>query len=160
MGGFSGVSFLHRGGAALVASLLAALLAAQEADETRQQSYTEADSPYMVELDFSLAAPADIFAEIAGVRIDRLRLDPQGAVEEGAAVRCQVTASGSHTGGSRPTVGIAMLLEDGDGKGLERVRMAEFRPSRGRPFDEVQRLSVPGSALLAARKIFVMIEVK
>lgn len=160
MGGFSGVRFLHRGGVALAASLLAALLAAQEANEAPQQSYTQADSPYMVELDFSLAAPVDIFAEIGGVRVDRVRLDPLGAVEEGAAVRCQVTASGSHTGGPRPTVTIAMLLEDGDGKGLERVRMAEFRPNRGRPFEEAQRLSVHGSALLAARKVFVMIEIK
>ncbi len=151
---------MHRGGAVLAAVLLAVPLAAQEADEVPQRSYIQADSPYMVELDFSLAAPVDVFVEIAGVRLDRLRLDPQGAVDEGTSVRCQVTATGSHTGGARPTVSIVLLLEDQDGKGLERVIMEPFRPGRGRSFDEVQRAPVPGSALLAARKIFVLVEVK
>ncbi len=151
---------MHRGGVALAAVLLAAPLAGQEAKEAPHGSYTQAESPYMAELDFSLSAPVDLFVEIGELRLDRVRIDPQGAVDEGASVRCQVTAAGSHTGGARKTVSIVMLLEDRDGKGLERVRMEEFRPARERPFEEVQRQSLPGSALLAARKLFVMVEVK
>ncbi len=151
---------MHRGGVALAAALLAASLGAQQSDEAAQRSYTLAESPYMVELDFTLSAPVDLFVEIGGVRLEGVRIDPQGAVEEGASVRCQLTAYGGHTGGARPTVYIAMLLEDENGKGLERVAMDEFRPARGRPFEEVQRKQVSGTALLAARKIFVMVEVK
>lgn len=151
---------MHRGGVALAVALLAVPLVAQDAAEGPQRSYTQADSPYMVELGFSLREPVEVFVEMGGVRLDTVRVDPQGPVEEGAAVRCQVTAAGSHVGGGRPTVAIVMLLEDQDGKGLERLPMESFRPGRGRPFEEVQRVPVPASALLAARKIFLMVEVK
>jgi|GEM_PF-1318932 len=151
---------MHRGGVALAAALLAASVGAQQSEVVPQRPYTQAESPFMVELDFSLPEPVDLFVEIGGVRLDRVRIDPQGAVEEGASVRCQVTATGSHTGGARPAVSIVMLLEDRDGKGLERVAMDDFRPARGRPFEEVQRKQVSGAALLAARKIFIMVELK
>lgn len=151
---------MFRGGVALAMSLVAVTLSAQEAPEAPQRAYTQGESPYLVETAWNMREPVEVFVEIGGLRVDTVRIDPQGAVDEGASVRCLVSATGSHTGGSRPTVTIAMLLEDQDGKGLERLKMEKFKPSRGRPFEEVQRLQLSGSALLAARKIFVMIEVE
>lgn len=147
---------MHRGCAAVLFILVAAVAAAQE---TQERSYTESESPFMGTFDFSLQAPVEVFAEVKGVRLRTLRIDTQQPVSEGTAVRCQITASGSNVGEGRPNVTIMMLLEDANGKGVARAQMEPFRPRPGRSFEEVKREDLPGDALLRARKIFIMIEV-
>lgn len=147
-------------GVALASMLVAVALFAQEAPEAPERAYVRGESPYLAEAAWNMREPVELFVEIGGLRLDTVRIDPQGAVDEGASVRCLVSATGSQLGGSRPTLAIAMLLEDENGKALERLKMEKFRPPRGRAFEEVQRLQLSGSALLAARKIFVMVEVE
>lgn len=146
-----------RWGAALLLMLgVPVWVAAQEGTD---RPYTQADSPFMGSFDFGLRSPVEVFVEVAGVRLDTIRVDTQGAVAEGARVRCQVTATGSNVGTARPRVVIMMLLEDEKGNGLVRFQIEEFRPRPGRAFEEGRRVEVNGDALLQARKIFVMLEV-
>ena len=55
--------------------------------------------------------------------------------------------------------GAVLLLEDADGKKLERVTLDPFRAKAGKDFQERQKVFVGGDALTGARKVYLFIQV-
>jgi len=67
--------------------------------------------------------------------------------------------AGSNTTDKKATLTAVLLLEDADGKKLERVTLDPFRAKAGKDFQERQKVFVGGDALTGARKVYLFIQV-
>lgn len=145
---------MHRVMAALLVVLAAGVAAAQQPG-----SYTPAENPYQADLAFTSGKPIDLFVEIDGVRLDGIVVLPGGDARAGEQVECQIQVLGASVADKRATINTVILLEDAGDKPLERVTLDPFRVKAGKPFDEKQKRTLDGSALLNAAKAYVLVQV-
>jgi hypothetical protein len=142
-----------------VAVVLLVVLAAGVAAAQQPGSYTPVENPYQADLAFTSGRQIDLFVEIDGVRVDGIMVLPGGDPRAGEQVECQLQVLGASVAEKRATVNAVVLLEDAGDKPLERVTMDPFRVKAGKPFDERQKRVVNGDALLAASKVYVLVQV-
>ena len=145
---------MHRVVAVLVVVLVAGVAVAQQPG-----SYTPAENPYQADLAFTSGKPIDLFVEIEGVRLDGIVVLPGGDARAGEQVECDIQVVGVSVAEKRATINTVILLEDAEGKPLERETLDPFRVKAGKPFDEKQKRAVSGSALINAAKVYVLVQV-
>ncbi len=144
-------------GSLLVGVLLLGVLsaAAQEAP-----TYRASDNPFQEDLPFALGQPLSLMADVGGVRLATLIIRPRGEVQAGSPAACEVQLDGSNQRETKVEVDAALLLEDEEGRGIDRAHMEPFKVKAGRDFSESSKVTVQGSALLSAKRIYVYIEVR
>jgi hypothetical protein len=139
---------------ALILGLVAMTAAAQDA-----ANYTTSESPFQAEYPITIGAPVELHVAVTGVRFATVTLTPTQEVKPGEPIRCEVAMAGDSVATGKATVTAVLLLEDKDGKGLERLVLDNFKVKSERPFDVKQTLRATGDNLLAAAKVYVLIEV-
>jgi hypothetical protein len=144
-------------GSLMVGVLVLGVLSAA-AQET--PTYRESDNPFQEDLPFELGQPLSLLADVGGLRLATLTIRPRGEVQAGSPATCEVQVTGSNQRDAKVEVDVALLLEDEGGKGIDRMHLEPFKVKAGRDFSESAKVSVQGSALLSAKRIYVYIEVK
>ena len=139
---------------ALAATLVAGLAFAQGGP-----GYAPAENPFQGDFGFTLGQPTALRVDIQGVQLDGITLTAQGEVRAGEVVKCQVQVVGASVAEKKATLTVVLLLEDAEGRNLERVMLEPFKVKPGKPFDERQKLTAEGSALAAAARVYVFVQV-
>lgn len=141
----------------LVGALLfgAGMAAAQETP-----AYRTSDNPFQEDLPFAVGQPVELLVDVAGVRFRTLTVSPRGEVKEGASVSCDVQLDGSNQGDRKVEVSGVLLLEDAQGRGIERIPLEPFKVKAGRDFAESLRVTAQGGTLLTAQRVYVFLELK
>lgn len=122
--------------------------------------YKPGENPYQDEFGFKLGEPIALYVEIEGTRFAELTVTPQGNVEPGKNVKCQVVMTGARVGSGRVEVLPVLLLEDQNGKSLDRLTPAPFKVRGERPFEYKDTVTVSGDSLAAAAKVWVYLEIR
>ncbi|HVN77250.1 MAG TPA: hypothetical protein VMT19_13110 [Thermoanaerobaculaceae bacterium] len=139
---------------ALVFALVAGTLCAQEAPV-----YARGENPFQGDFPFALGQPINLNVDVEGVRLDAVTVSARGEVRAGEKVRCETLLAGNNTTDKKPTLTMVLLLEDADGKALEKVTFDQFRAKAGKEFQERQRVVITGEALAAAHKVYVFVQI-
>jgi hypothetical protein len=140
---------------ALAATLIVGLAAAQPGPD-----YAPADNPFQRDYAFTLGQPVELRVEVEGVRFDHITVTAPDEVRAGESVKCEVQVVGSSVAKKKAKLTPVLLLEDRDGRGLERITLDPFKVKTGRPFDETQKATVSGDALLGASRVYVFVQVE
>lgn len=122
-------------------------------------AFTRSSSPFQDEFALTLGMPIQVRVDIVGVRVETLTVTPAADVVAGKQIRTEFAVVGENSASDRATVSAVLLLEDADGHGLERVTLDPFRVRGERSYDERQTVRIPGEALAAAAKVYVLLEV-
>ncbi len=139
---------------ALVAALVAGASVAQETP-----TYAKGENPYGGEYPFAPGQPVALRVDVQGVRLDTLTVTPLGEVRPGEKVKCEAVLAGSNSLDKKATLTAVALLEDADGKSLEKIPLEAFKVRSAREFQERQKVTVEGDALAAARKVYLFVQV-
>jgi hypothetical protein len=139
---------------ALVVALVGGVVSAQQSPV-----YTPEDNPFQGEFTFVLGQPIDLHIIVQGVRLDSLTLSTLAEVRPGEKVKCAIVVAGKNTSDKLASVTTALLLEDGDGKALERVVLDPFKAKAGKEFKNKQAGPVAGDTLASARKVYLFFEI-
>lgn len=131
------------------------LLWAQE-----QQTFRPGENPFQEEFTLTLGQPIKLYVEVEGTRFAELTIAPQGNVEPGKNVKCQVLMTGTRVAAGRAEVVLVLLLEDHNGKSLDRVTPPPFKVRGERTFEYKENVTVSGDSLAAAGKLWVYLEVR
>lgn len=134
--------------------LCVATVAAQEAP-----AYKISDNPFQEDLPFALGQPIVLNVDIQGVRFNAINIAPRGEVQPGTTMTCDVSVSGSNQRDGKVEVAAVLLLEDDQGKGIERVQLNSFKARSGRDFNVVSKVTIQGDTLRAATRVYVFVEV-
>jgi len=141
---------------AIVFSGLTGLAEAQSAE------YRSVENPFQDELDYRIGATLRPEVEIDGIRWVRFAVQPKEGVEIVADKTVPITVEldfvNRRSGGAQITV--IALFEAADGSPLDRVECKTVRAGGDRPKESVQKFKLPGSTLLATRKVYLFAEVK
>jgi hypothetical protein len=137
---------------------LAAALVAGIAWAQASPAYAPAENPFQGEYAFTLGQPVELRVEVEGVRLDNVAVTALQEVRAGESVKCEVRVVGSSVAAKKATLTTVLLLEDRDGRGLERISLDLFRVKSGKPFDEKQKIRVGGDALTGASKVYVFVQ--
>ncbi len=139
---------------ALVAALVAGSMCAQETP-----AYAPGENPFQGDYAITIGQPVVLRVDVLGVRLDDVTVTPIGEVTSGEKVKCEVMIEGANTAGKKADLTAVLLLEDRDGKGLERVSLDSFKVKSGKDFRERQRLSIEAATLTGAKRVYVFVEV-
>ena len=139
---------------ALLAVVIAGLASAQQGP-----AYAPAENPFQSDYPFSLGQPIAVRADVQGVLLDSVTLTAQQEVRAGETVKCQAQVVGSNAAEKKATLTTVLLLEDASGRGLARVILEPFKAKAGKPFDEKQKVTADGSALAAATRVYLFVQV-
>ncbi|MGD1147206.1 MAG: hypothetical protein ABR961_04585 [Thermoanaerobaculaceae bacterium] len=139
---------------ALVVSLVAGAVFAQESP-----TYTPGENPFQGEFAFVPGQAIGLHVDIQGVRLDSVTLSALGDVRPGDKVKCEAVVAGSNKTDKKATLTAVLLLENADGKTLEKIALDQFRAKAGKEFQERQKLTIGGDALAGARKVYVFVQV-
>jgi hypothetical protein len=139
---------------------LAISLTAGGAFAQEEPAFKPGENPYQEELPLTLSEPVKLYVEVEGTRFAELTLAPQGPVEPGKSVKCEVVLTGSRVASGKAEIVPIFLLEDSNGKSLERVTPSRFKVKGQRPFEFKDSVSVSGQALSQAAKVWVYLEVQ
>ncbi len=139
---------------ALVVALVAGAVFAQESP-----TYTAGENPFQGEFAFAAGQPIELHVDIQGVRLDSVTLSALGDVHPGEKVKCEAVVAGSNKADKRATLTVVFLLENADGKTLEKVTLDQFRAKAGKEFQERQKLSLGGDEFAGARKVYLFIQI-
>jgi len=120
--------------------------------------YRSAENPYQEDLAFSTGQLVVLRVDVQGVQLDGLTVIPQREPTAGELVPCNVQLSGTNQAAGKVIVTTVLLLEDANGRGIERVQLESFKVKSGRQFAETSEVDISGAALLAARRVYVFIE--
>lgn len=140
-----------------VACTLAALVIAGLA--VAQEGYAPAENPFQADYAFRLGEPITVRVEVLGVRLDTFTLTAQQEPRAGETVKCEAQLLGSNVADKKAALTVVLLLEDAGGRGLGRVALEPFRAKPGKAFDETQRVTADGSALAAATRAYLFVQV-
>jgi len=138
---------------------LACLLLSGGAFAQEQPDFRQVENPYQEEVELTLGQPIKLYVEVAGTRFAELTITPQEPVEPGKVVKCEVVLTGSRPASGRVEVTPIFLLEDRDGRSLERLTPPKFKLKGGRNFTYAETATARGDALGAAAKLWVFLEV-
>lgn len=122
--------------------------------------YKPGENPYQDEFVFKLGEPIALYVEIEGTRFAELTITPQGNVEPGKNVKCQVVMTGARVASGRVEVLPVLLLEDQNGKRVDRLTPAPFKVRGERRFEYKDTITASGDSLAAAAKVWLYLEVR
>ena len=122
-------------------------------------AYAPAENPFQGDYGFTLGRPIELRVDVQGVRLGSITLAAQGEVRSGETVKCEVGVAGTSVAEKKATLTVVLLLEDADGRNLERVTLAPFKVKSGKPFDERQNVTAEGSTLATAARVYVFVQV-
>jgi len=138
---------------------LAATLVTGLAFSQAGPAHAPAENPFQADFGFTLGQPTALWVDIQGVRVDGITLIALGEVRAGETVKCQLEVAGASVAEKKATLTVVLLLEDADGRNLERVKLEPFKVKPGKPFDEKQKVTAEGSALATAARVYVFVQV-
>jgi hypothetical protein len=149
-------SALRRAVAVVLALACAAPLAAQ-GDATRQSP-----NPYQEEIAFELGRQLAVNVEVEGVRWVAVRVAPPEGEQPAPGVDGTVLVDLSFDNRSRRGVDlvVALLLEDEKGAPLQRLSCPEVHLGGGKAREFRHSFTAPGDVLLAARRVYLFLEVQ
>ncbi len=139
---------------ALVAALVAGVVCAQEAP-----AYTPSENPFQGDYAITIGQPVVLRVDVLGVHLDDVTVAPMDEVRNGEKVRCEVTIAGANTAARKAELTAVLLLEDGNGSGLERVSLDAFKVKSGKEFRERQRVPIEAATLTGAKRVYVFVQV-
>ncbi len=122
--------------------------------------YKPGENPYQEEFVLKLGEPMALYVEIEGTRFAQLTIAPQGNVEPGKNVKCQVVITGARVASGRVEVLPVLLLEDQNGKSLDRLTPPPFKVRGERPFEYKETITASGDSLAVAAKVWVYLEIR
>ncbi len=139
---------------ALVAASVAGAACAQEAP-----AYAPGENPFQGDYAITIGQPVVVRVDVQGVHLDDVTVTPLGEVKSGEKVRCEVAFAGANTAGKKAELTAVLLLEDAEGKALERVALDPFKVKSGREFREGQKLPIEAGTLTDAKRVYVFVQV-
>lgn len=125
-----------------------------------EPAYKPGENPFQEEFALSLGQPIKVYVEVERTRFAELTLTPQGNVEPGKPVKCQVVITGARVASGKVEILPVLLLEDANGKSLDRVTPPPFKVRGERPFQYKETATVSGDSLASAAKVWVYLEVR
>ncbi len=137
-----------------VMAVCVSLVAAQEAPP-----YRSSENPYQEDLAFAVGQSVVLNVDVQGVQLDALAVTPQVEPKTGEPTSCAVQLTGTNQTAEKVTVTTVLLLEDADGRGLERIQLGSFKVKSGRQFAQTFEVNIAGTALLSSKRVYVFIEV-
>lgn len=147
---------LRRAVAVVLALACAAPLAAQD-DAVRQSP-----NPYQEEIAFELGRQLAVNVEVEGVRWVAVRVAPPEGQQPAPGVEGTVLVDLSFDSRSRRGVDVvvALLLEDEGGAPLQRLSCPEVHLGGGKAREFRHSFTAPGDVLLAARRMYLFLEIQ
>jgi hypothetical protein len=147
---------VRRAAAVVLALACGAPLAAQD-DAARQSP-----NPYQEEIAFELGRPLAVNVEVEGVRWVAVRIAPPEGQQPAPGVDGTVLVDLSFDNRSRRGVDlvVALLLEDEGGAPLRRLSCPVVHLGGGKAREYRHSFIAPGDVLLAARRVYLFLEVQ
>jgi hypothetical protein len=132
------------------------VVAAQEAD------FRPVSNPFQEGFSYLVGEDLTPNVDVEGVRWTLVRMAARGdrEIEEGKDVPITVDLEFENRREDGVKVVVVLLLEDGNGGGLERIRFDPFRAGSGRFRASKQKFRVAGDALLATRTLYLFCELQ
>jgi len=137
----------------LAMAVCVSLVAAQEAPP-----YRSSENPYQEDLAFVAGQTVVMRVDVQGVQLDAVTVTPQVEPRSGEPTRCSVLLTGTNQATEKVTVTTVLLLEDADGRGLERIQLDAFKVKSGRQLSQASDVNISGTALLSSKRVYVYIE--
>jgi hypothetical protein len=141
-----------RGVMGAMALMLAVPALAQDA------GYATGENPFQAEYPFTAGQPIALKVRVQAVDFDTLTLAPEPP--SGDTASCLITLDGTNQGDRKVTLTGVVLLEDANGRALERLTMAQFRVKPGRPFTRREGLTLRAASVTAAAKVYLFLRVE
>ncbi len=139
---------------AFVAALVAGFVCAQETP-----AYAPSENPFQGDYAITIGQPVVLHVDVLGVHLDAVTVTPIGEIRNGEKIKCEVTFAGANTAAKKAELTAVLLLEDGGGRGLERVSLDPFKVKSGKELHESQRLSIEAATLTGAKRAYVFVQV-
>ena len=139
---------------ALVVALAAGGAMAQDTP-----AYAPGENPFQGDYAITIGQPVVVRVDVQGVHLDGVTVTPLAEVKSGEKVKCEVAVDGANTAERKAELTTVLLLEDGNGKPLERVTLDAFKVKPGREFRERQRLQVDAATLTEAKRVYLFVQV-
>ncbi len=139
---------------ALAAVSVAGVALAQEAGR-----YKPSENPFQGEFSFTPGRPVELLADVEGVRLDVVTVNPQGEVRPGQQIPCEFQVTGDSVAKKKASLTAVLLLEDASGRGIQRVQLTPFKVKAGKPFDDRQTKPIAADTLSSATKVYVFVKV-
>jgi hypothetical protein len=151
-----GMNGLRSALAAMVVVACAAPLAAQD-DAVRT-----APNPYQEDVAFELGRELAVNVEVEGVRWMAVRVAAPGGEQPRPGVDGTVSVDLRFDNRSKRGVDlvVALLLEDEQGAPLQRLSCPDVHLGGGKAREFRHSFTVPGDALLAARRVYLFLQVQ
>lgn len=122
--------------------------------------FRSTDSPYQEEFDYRLGEALEPNVEIEGLRWTLVRIEPRDPDfdPDDDDVAVDLTVAFDNRGTDDVRAQIVVLLEDGDGRPLDRLTLEPVRVRDGRTEEDDERFEVPGADLVALEKLYLFLE--
>jgi len=148
---------VSRHAAAVVLAVACAAPLAAQGDTARQST-----NPYQEEIAFELGRQLAVNVEVEGVRWAAVRVAPPEGEQPAPGVEGTVLVDLNFDNRSRQAVDlvVALLLEDESGAPLQRLNCPESHLGRGKAKEFRNSFTAPGDVLLAARRLYLFLEVQ
>ena len=122
-------------------------------------SYALGENPFQGDYALTIGEPVVLRAEVEGIWIDELTVTSLAAVKPGEKIKCEVSIAGMNKTDKKAHLTSVLLLEDGEGKALERVTLDPFKAKPGKQFREKKKLVIANDTLAFAHRVYVFIQV-
>jgi hypothetical protein len=145
----------------LVTSLL--LVVGLAAAATAQEGeYRAVDNPFQDDFEYRINTDLQPNVEVEGVRWTRFGVHTKRSqdivADKNMSVTVELEFVSSNQGGVK--VLVIALLEDSDGRPLDRVECKPVTVSTNRLKESVQKFKLPGSVLESTRRVYLFVEVE
>jgi len=137
-----------------------ALVPAQQA---QQQEYIRVSGQYMAEHEYQIGQDLAVRVSIDGLRWTLLSIKTKDnePIQPGVDTTVFITLKYDNTTSSKLKARVVILLEDQNGQSLgDRVELPEEKLQKSAAKDFEYKLSLPGTILLATRKVYLFCEVR
>jgi hypothetical protein len=138
------------------------VLAVVSSSSAQQQDPESVSNPYQDEYEYAIGELLDPGVVIDGIRWSQLRVAPRAArnPQAGKQIPVDVTLSFESSRNDGVAVQVTLLLEDDQGRQLDRIQCEPFRIGGDRSKEINQKHKVWGDALLGTGRVYVFCSVE
>ena len=119
------------------------------------------DNPYQEDIEYSFGSTHTPRVEVEGIRWRSFRIEApnEDQLVDGETVKTELTLEFENRRNKSAKILVILLLEDVDGKPLDRIEAKQFKVAGGRLKEKKETANLPSEVIRSARRVYVFFEI-